>query len=84
MGTAIMLLQEVRNWQGGQGVLPGYELYSDLAVDTVVAIPRIVHVLYVSVSFRKSTRLLSCLVPSGVLFIFPAMVMPLCMINVRC
>ena len=40
MGTAIMLLQEVRNWQGGQGVLPGYELETDLHVDTAVAIPR--------------------------------------------
>ena len=40
METAVMLLQEVRNWQGGQGVLPGYELYADLDVDTAVAIPR--------------------------------------------
>ena len=40
MGTAIMLQPEVRNWQGGQGVLPGYELYTDLYVDTAVAIPR--------------------------------------------
>ena len=40
MATAVMLLQEVRNWQGGQGVLPGYELYTDLDVDTAVAIPR--------------------------------------------
>ena len=40
MGTAIMLLQEVRNWQSGQGVLPDYELYTDLGVDTAVAIPR--------------------------------------------
>ena len=30
METAVMLLQEVRNGQGGQGVLPGYELYTDL------------------------------------------------------
>ena len=40
MGTAVMLLQEVRNWQGGQGVLPSYELYTDLDVDTAVAVPR--------------------------------------------
>ena len=40
MGTAVMLLQEVRNWQGGQGVLPGFELYTDLDVDTAVAVPR--------------------------------------------
>ena len=40
MGIALMLLQEVRNWQGGQGVLSGYELYTDLDVDTAVAVPR--------------------------------------------
>ena len=40
MWTAVMLLQEVRNWQGGQGVLPGYEHYTDLDVDIAVAIPR--------------------------------------------
>ena len=39
MGTAVMMLQEVRR-QGGQGVLPGYELYTDLDVDTAIAIPR--------------------------------------------
>ena len=37
---------------------------------------RIMHVMYVSVSFRKSTRLFSCLAPSGVLFIFPVTVLP--------
>ena len=40
MGTAVMLLQEVRNWPGGQGVLIGYELYTDIDLDTAVAIPR--------------------------------------------
>ena len=40
MGTAVMLLQEVRNWPGGQGVLTGYELYTDIDLDTAVAIPR--------------------------------------------
>ena len=40
IGAAIMLLQEVRNWQGGQGVLPGYELFTDLDGDTAVAIPK--------------------------------------------
>ena len=40
MGTAAMLLQEVRNWQGVQGVLLGYELYTDLDVNTAIAIPR--------------------------------------------
>ena len=40
MGTAVMLLQEVRNWPGGQGVLTGYVLYTDIDLDTAVAIPR--------------------------------------------
>ena len=40
MATAVMLLQEVRNWQGGQGVLTGYELHTDLDLDTAVPIPR--------------------------------------------
>ena len=40
MGTAVMLLQEVRNWSGCQGVLLGYELYTDIDLDTAVAIPR--------------------------------------------
>ena len=40
MGTAVMLLQEVRNWQGGQGVLTADELYTDLDLDTAVAISR--------------------------------------------
>ena len=30
MGTAVMLLQEVRNWPGGQGVLTGCGLYTDI------------------------------------------------------
>ena len=33
-------LQEVRNWPGGQGVSSGYELYTDIDLDTAVAIPR--------------------------------------------
>ena len=40
MGTLVMLLQEVRNWPGRQGVLTGYELYTDIDLDTAVAIPR--------------------------------------------
>ena len=38
MAAAVMLLQEVRNWPGGQGVLSGYELYTDIDLDTA-AIP---------------------------------------------
>ena len=40
MGAAVMLLQEVRTWPGGQGVLSGYELYTNINLDTAVAIPR--------------------------------------------
>ena len=40
MGSAVMLLQEVRNWPGDQGVLSGNELYTDIEFDTAVAIPR--------------------------------------------
>ena len=40
METAVMLLQEVRNWPGGQGVFTGNELYTDIDLDTAVAIPR--------------------------------------------
>ena len=40
MGSVVMLLQEVRNWPGCQGVLSGYELYTDIDLDTAVAIPR--------------------------------------------
>ena len=39
MVSAVMLLQEVRNWPG-QGVLSVYELYTDIDLDTAVAIPR--------------------------------------------
>ena len=35
MGAAVMC-----NWPGGQGVLSGYELYTDIDLDTAVAIPR--------------------------------------------
>ena len=40
MGSAMMLLHEVRDWPGGQNVLLGYELYTDVELDTAVAIPR--------------------------------------------
>ena len=39
MGSAVMQLQEVRNWPGGQGVLSGYELYTDIDLDTAFATP---------------------------------------------
>ena len=40
MGAAAMLLRDVRNWPGGQGVLTGSELYTDIDLDTAVAIQR--------------------------------------------
>ena len=40
MGAAVMLLQEVRNWPGGQGVLSGHELCTDIELDAAVAIRR--------------------------------------------
>ena len=40
MGAAVMLLQEVRHWPGDQGVLSGCEFYTDIELDTAVAIPR--------------------------------------------
>ena len=39
MGSAIMLLYEVRYWPGSQNVLFGCELYTDVELDTAVAIP---------------------------------------------
>ena len=35
MGAAVMSLQEVRNWPGGQGVLSGFELYTDIDLDRI-------------------------------------------------
>ena len=40
MGSAVILLQEVRNWPGGQNALSSYELYTDARLDTAVASPR--------------------------------------------
>ena len=40
LGSAVMLLQEVRSWPGGQNVLLGHELFTDVGLDTAVAIPR--------------------------------------------
>ena len=84
MGAAVMLLQEVRNWPGGQGVLTGYELYTDIDLDTVVAIPRDFACDVREKSCRKGTLLSSCLELSGVRFIFLVMVMFLKMTCGRC
>ena len=40
MGVAVMFLQEVRDWPGGQGVSSGCEFHTDIDLDTAVAIPR--------------------------------------------
>ena len=73
MGAAVMLLQEVRNWPGGQGVLTGYELYTDIDLDTAVAIPRDFACDVREKSYRKDTLLSFCLALSGVRFIFLVM-----------
>ena len=39
LGSAVMLLQELRSWPGSQNVLLGYELFTDVVVDTAIAIP---------------------------------------------
>ena len=74
MGSAVMLLQEVRNWPGGQGVLSGYEFYTDIDLDTAVAKP-ILHVTFVKKSYQKGTPLSFSLALSGVRFIFLVTVM---------
>ena len=79
-----MLLQEVRNWPGGQGVLSGYELYTDIELDTAVAIPRDFACAFVKKSYRKSTLLSFCLVLSGFRSIFLVTVMFPKMICGRC
>ena len=62
MGSAVMQLQEVRNWageRGGQGVLTGYELYTDIDLDTAGC-----HTAGYSArenSHRKSTLVSFCL-----------------------
>ena len=79
-----MLLQEVRNWPGGQGVLSGYELYTDTDLDTAFAIPRDLHVTVAKKSYQKDTLLSFCLALSGVRFIFLVMGMFLKMTCGRC
>ena len=70
MEAAVMLLQEVRNWPGGQGVLSGYELYTDIDLDTAVSYRGILHVTFVKMSYQKGTILSFCLALSGVRSIF--------------
>ena len=80
-----MLLQEVRNWPGGQGVLSGYELCTDFELDTAVAIYRgILHVTFVKKSYRKSTCLSFCFALSGVRSTFLVTVMSPKMTCGRC
>ena len=62
MGAAVMLLQEVRNWPGGQGVLTGYKLYTDILL---LPYRGILHVTFVKKSYRKGTLLSFCLALSG-------------------
>ena len=73
MGAAMMLLQEVRNWPGGQGVLTGYELYTDIDLDTAVAVLPDFACDVREKSYRKDTLLSFCLALSGVRFIFLVM-----------
>ena len=84
MGAAVMLLQEVRNWPGGQGVLSGYELYTDIDLDTAYAIPRDFACDFRGKVLSKSTLLSFCLALSGVRFIFLVMGMFLKMTCGRC
>ena len=85
MGVAVMLLQEVRNWPGDQGVLSGYELYTDINLDTAGAIPRdFACDVREKKSYRKGTLLSFCFALSGVRFIFLVMGMFLKMTCGRC
>ena len=79
-----MLLQEVRNWPGGQGVLSGYEVCTDIDLDTAVAIPRDFACDVREKVLSKNTLLLFCLALSGVRFICLVMEMFLKMTCCRC
>ena len=71
-----MLLQEVRNsGRAAKEYCQAMSFTLILMLTLLSLYHGTMHAMYVSVSFRKSTRLLSCLAPSGVLFIFPVMVM---------
>ena len=85
MGSAVMLLQVVRKWPGGQGVLSGYELFTLTLIWTLLLPHRgILHVTFVKKSHRKSTLLLFCSALSGVLSIFLVTVMSPKMTCGRC
>ena len=85
MGTAVMLLQEVRNWPGGQGVLIGYELNTDVDLDAAVAIPRdFACDVREKVLSKRYTFCRPVLALSGVRFIFLVMGMFLKMTCGRC
>ena len=58
VSAVILLLQEVRNWPGCQNVLSDCELYTDIDLDTAVAIPRGFACDVREKSYRKSTLLL--------------------------
>ena len=83
METAVMFLQEVRNWPEGQGVLTGCELDTDIDLDTAVATPRDV-ACDVRESLIEKVHLSFCLALSGVRFIFLVMGMFLKMTCGRC
>ena len=84
MGSAVMLLQEVRIWPGDQGVLSGYELYTDMDLDTAVAMPRdFAYDVRDKVQSKKYT-LVVCSALSGVQSIFLVTVMSPKMICGRC
>ena len=74
-----MLLQEVRNWPGGQGVLSGYELYTDIDLDTADFANDVSEK-----SFQKDTLVSFCLALSGYRFIFLVMGIFLKMTCGRC
>ena len=68
-----------------QGVLTGYELYTDIDLDTAVLPYRgILHVTFVKKSYRKGKLLSFCLALSGVRFIFLVMGMFFKMTCGRC
>ena len=69
METAVMLLQEVRNWAGRQGVLTRFELIWTL----LLPYRGTLHVTFWKKSYRKGKLLSFCLALSGVRFIFLVM-----------